>query len=278
MTLIIGWLAVDERSPCSAYIASDSRFSWGKNGAYDFGRKVFAFKSSPDIIGYCGDVLFPLVTLTQLVDICDANLLFENEMSSDQRSKIIFEQIKTQFTCYPYKQSYIINSPISIFHISRDINNSFYAYEFLWTQDDEWEYKKLKMKNSNSNIIFCEGSGKVEYMETYYSKYLNGNNEGTSRNLFQCFCDTLFNCSDYACGGSPQLVGLYRGKKFNGMNFGIIKDKRRYYLGSPIENLNDYNFVRWYNKNFEICNANTMQLEKGAMRQPNPNLMNSATP
>lgn len=27
MTLIVGWLACDQRGPCSAYIASDSRIS-----------------------------------------------------------------------------------------------------------------------------------------------------------------------------------------------------------------------------------------------------------
>ena len=29
MTILIGWLGVDSHSPCSAYLMSDSRFTWG---------------------------------------------------------------------------------------------------------------------------------------------------------------------------------------------------------------------------------------------------------
>jgi hypothetical protein len=62
MTIILGWLAVDSHSPSSAYIASDSRFTWGHVANYSYGRKLFAFKDYPDILGYCGDVLFPTAT------------------------------------------------------------------------------------------------------------------------------------------------------------------------------------------------------------------------
>ena len=45
MTLIVGWLACDQRGPCSAYIASDSRISDNRN-CYDNSQKVFAFKNT----------------------------------------------------------------------------------------------------------------------------------------------------------------------------------------------------------------------------------------
>ena len=52
MTVLIGWIGVDSHSPCSAYILSDSRLSWGTSpSAYNFGRKLFSLKNSPDILG-----------------------------------------------------------------------------------------------------------------------------------------------------------------------------------------------------------------------------------
>ena len=51
MTLIVGWLACDQRGPCSAYIASDSRISDNKN-FYDYSQKTFALKNTPDILGH----------------------------------------------------------------------------------------------------------------------------------------------------------------------------------------------------------------------------------
>lgn len=48
MTLIVGWLACDQRGPCSAYIASDSRISDNRN-FYDYSQKTFALKNTPDI-------------------------------------------------------------------------------------------------------------------------------------------------------------------------------------------------------------------------------------
>ena len=67
MTLIVGWLACDQRGPCSAYIASDSRISNNKS-FYDNSQKTFALKNTPDILGYCGEMLF-----TQLSQLISAN-------------------------------------------------------------------------------------------------------------------------------------------------------------------------------------------------------------
>ena len=50
MTLIVGWLACDQRGPCSAYIASDSRISDNRN-FYDYSQMTFALKNTPDILG-----------------------------------------------------------------------------------------------------------------------------------------------------------------------------------------------------------------------------------
>ena len=74
MTLIVGWLACDQRGPCSAYIASDSRISDNRN-FYDYSQKTFALKNTSDILGYCGETLFTYQILTRLTSMCDVGML-----------------------------------------------------------------------------------------------------------------------------------------------------------------------------------------------------------
>ena len=79
------------------------------------------------------------------------------------------------------------------------------------------------------------------------------------------------------------MVGLYRvadsapKEKRNGMDFGIIIDQKRYFLGAEVDNLQEYDIIRWYNPLFEICDGNTLCRKVDAMPQPNP-LLSLATP
>lgn len=268
MTILIGWLGVDSRSPCSAYLMSDSRFTWnGQKDSYNYGQKLFAFKSSPDILGYCGDVLFASQTLSQIVNMGDSGTLFPASANSTERSRIIYNQIKKQFEGYPE----FARNASSIFHISRDNASQFniFRYDYL-PASGTWSMKELLANTDKSALVFAEGSGAQEFRR-YYSKYQEGDIANTSRNIYQCFCHSLMHSSIPSCGGAPQLVGLYRGKRFHGIPFGVVYNHTRYLLGAPAPDLPDYNSVRWYNENFEICDGNSMERFTYAMRQPNPN-------
>lgn len=85
-----------------------------------------------------------------------------------------------------------------------------------------------------------------------------------------CFTDTLANIQDRYCGGSPQLVGLIRKPLTYGISFGIISEKRRYYLGMQIPNNACFTNVEWRNNLFEICDGGTKNIKEGAAHQPNP--------
>jgi hypothetical protein len=89
MTTLFSWLSVDNRGPSSIYIVSDSRITWGSSGKrWDSGRKVFATKSA-DIFGYCGEVLFPSLVLSQLGDLIDRDILWSSDCAAENRhSKI----------------------------------------------------------------------------------------------------------------------------------------------------------------------------------------------
>lgn len=267
MTILIGWLGVDSHSPCSAYLMSDSRFTWGGTPpGYNYGQKLFALNNSPDIFGYCGDVLFASQTISQIVALDNSHLLFPQNSDCAAKSKIVFEQIERQFASYPDRRT------SSIYHISRDFDATFHVYKYSCKGlSAKWELQEVMFSKTTSSLIFVDGSGASEF-QNLYRKYQNGDIAGTSRNIYQCFCNSLMHSKIPTCGGSPQLVGLYRGKKFNGLPFGIIYQKKRHFLGSPSPKMPDYNVVRWYNENFEICDGNSMERFPDAMRQPNPNL------
>lgn len=260
MTLIVGWLACDQRGPCSAYIASDSRISDNRN-FYDNSQKTFALKKTPDILGYCGETLFTYQILARLTSMCDAGMLLSSDMDYQDRSEIIFKEIKKAHQAYKLN-----DSSIKIYHIGRNAKRLFNANLYFWN-GRIWTNLKIETNYNQSMKLFSDGSGKNEFEERFLSfKY--GNNEGTSRNYFHCFCDIVKNVKDKYTGGIPQLVGLYNGRKFNGMYHGIIVDGQAYYQALKVENAYEMSNIRWYNENFEICDWNTKQRKIEAMIQP----------
>lgn len=130
-----------------------------------------------------------------------------------------------------------------------------------------WENKEIRTNYNKSKLLFADGSGKEEF-EKRLEAFNRGNNQGTSRNYFHCFCDIIKDVKDKNTGGIPQLVGLYNGIKFNGMYHGTIIDGQAYYQALKVEKLYKMSSVRWYNENFEICNWDTKSRQDGAMIQP----------
>lgn len=53
------------------YMAANNRISWKESVQFNYSRKVFAFSNWPDVLGYCGDVLFPSIALNQIVELAD---------------------------------------------------------------------------------------------------------------------------------------------------------------------------------------------------------------
>lgn len=269
MTILIGWIGVDSRRASSAYLMSDSRISWGNNpNAYDRGRKLFALRNHPDILGYCGDISFPLQFLSQIYELDSNGLLFTNCMSSAERAHIILNQLNKQYSAVPIHAK----GSFSIYHISRDLDLSFSAYKyFLDSSSDHWNIESINTKLDESAIIIQAGSGHHAFNELYVNRYKDGALSGTSRNIYQCLCHMLFQQTEPTCGGPPQLIGLYVSKNYNGMSYGIIHENQRYFCGAPCEFEQGLDFVRWYNDEFEICDGLTMKRLPNAMRQPNPN-------
>jgi hypothetical protein len=280
MTLLVSWIAVDSRAPSSIYVASDSRISWDDVTNYDFGKKVFACKNYPEIFGYCGDVLFPVMMLSQVVDSIDCDLLFSSNLTCIEKSRLVMKRMAESFKRYPSEVKNIVRPSFEILHCSRDNNQQFSCYKITWNKNNKRKWSLSEMKASKvSDKAFILGSGGKEF-ETKFKSYMESENAKTSRSLFQCFCHTLADIEDKSCGGAPQLAGIYRKPGSGGRLYGIIWKKKRYFEGMQIDNYpkDKFNTIEWRNELFEICDGRTRCRKEGAQRQPNPIRDKEATP
>ncbi|PIQ49790.1 MAG: hypothetical protein COW03_03095 [Cytophagales bacterium CG12_big_fil_rev_8_21_14_0_65_40_12] len=262
MTLIISWIGTDSRKISSFYIASDSRFTWANPLKYDYGRKVFAFTNSPNILGYCGDVVYPTLILNQILDMDRDGILFPKDSTNIERSRIIYKELTKKFDTYPSKG--VMDDSLEIIHVSRQGETDFLCNVYKWTKSKGWEIIPKEILGSSDKVIIL-GTGESEFYNRYLD-YYRGLNGKTSRALFQCLTHSLLKMKDLKCGGSPQLVGLYN--RFNGKNFGVIYENKRYYLGKEIEPDEIVNNIEWRNELFERCDGLTTKILDGAQRQP----------
>lgn len=269
MTLLVSWTGVDTHGTASAYIVADSRISWSNLAKFDHGRKVFAFRRSPDILGYCGDVVFPTIVLSQIIEMADRGLLFSATSSCKERFEAINEKLAQQFKRYPRMVKEIPDTTLQVLHISRDQtdNYKFACWMIEWNLINGWRGRNIALPTS-SDVLFSLGSGANEFNKNFKDRYEKGPDKGTSRCVFHCFCDTLLNIKDKKCGGAPQLVGLYRKPNSPGIAYGVIQNKRRTFLGAPINKNVDLKGVEWRNDLFERCDGYTMKKLESAQSQP----------
>lgn len=265
MTLLISWIGVDSRKISSLNFASDSRISWDKTRAFDNGRKVFGSRNHPFIVGYCGDVLFPSMVISQLIDLADNGLLFTEQSSNDGKFFAFYNKLIEQFNNYPSDKRGVTKDSIQIIFGSRNGETDFLCRNIKWNQStDNWTVEDLPF-STHSDKLFVLGSGSTEFKDRF-KRFQKSNESQTSRAVFQCLCETLENMQDDYCGGPPQLVGLYN--RFNSQQFGIIHKDKRYLYGVELKDAADYNVVEWRNKLFEICDGVTKKIKPAAQRQP----------
>jgi len=270
LTLLVSWIGLDNKKdgprPSSFYIASDSRITWGDSAKFDYGKKIFGCKNSPDIFGYCGDSLFPSIILSQITDMIDLGLLFTSEMSCKEKAQVVIDRFIHSFKKYPSQVEGITTDSLQIIHATRDEKNDFYTQKMSWLKEtNKWTSESMLLKDHSSKV-FAVGSGGPEFLEKL-AIYEASSYGRTSRAVFHCFCDTLSNIRVKSCGGAPQLAGLYR--KFNGQFYGVINKRKRYFSGLQIEKNHNLDVLEWRNELFEICNPKSMKIKLGAKRRPN---------
>ncbi|MGK0270061.1 MAG: hypothetical protein ACI88H_000696 [Cocleimonas sp.] len=265
MTSLIAWVGVDARAPASVYLASDSRLSWSKISNWDTGRKLFSSKNKPEILGYCGDVLFPSQKLGQIMEQIDNDLLISEEMSIEEKQLKLFESIKSSFGDLPIAQK----RKFDVAYCTRvdDLMASEFGFcRFSWCPITGWAYNVIDLPKT-SQLIDVLGSG-TNSVKRWYGKWKRSDVKGTSRSVFSAFCDSISSKEDPLTGGAPQLVGIYR--KGASKTFGIIFNSCRYFLGDRVNDDLSLNHIEWRNELFERYDGEQLSLLNGAQPQPRP--------
>jgi hypothetical protein len=232
---------------------------------WDFGRKIFASQQHPDLIGYCGDVLFPSQTLSQIIEIIDRNAFFPVEASPQYKLQLIVAALERAACEYPSEET----RDFSIVYGTRVGDGLSGAFKLSIVSFSAGTAKSIKPVEvtSKSGVLITLGSGTSQY-KSYLSKWQTSEIGGTSRAVFASFCEFLRSDTDPKTGGAPQLAGLFR--KASGRSFGIVWNDKLHLmgmeLGPPKTNL-DFDC---YNDLFELCDGATLKRFAGAQRQPSP--------
>jgi hypothetical protein len=265
MTSLAAWVGVDSRGISSLYFASDSRITWDRSRtAWNFGKKLFASKTTGDVFGYCGDVLFPVIFLGQLQSLLDSSILFDGTETPLQRHKLVAKMVEDSLDTYSNEE----RSDLVILHGARggrSLKSEFHIWNLSWSKTTGWTDTEIVLPNE-SRLALALGSGADELKKwgTIWQRPLGG----VSRAVFGAFCDALRSGTDPKTGGAPQLVRLYRDGP--GLAVGIIYKGHRFLQGISIENGLAADSVEWRNALFERCDGKTLTILKNAQRQPLP--------
>lgn len=258
VTSLICWIGVDSRGPSSVYIASDSRVSWAGAATWDYGRKTFASSSSPDIFGYCGDVVFPSIVLSQYVSALDSRL---QAGAFESRFAALEELVRVSFAALPA----VAQNSFEIVHCGRDgerMGSAFHVAILSWTKERDFERRRPTIPD-RSAAIHLSGSGRGA-MQNRLTAWQTTTAKDTTRVVFRGFVDALASGSDSASGGAPQLVGLYRINA--GVSFGILYGGERFLHGMPVQRLAPDSGSLWHNELFERVSGVTRKVIPGAQR------------
>jgi hypothetical protein len=270
MTSLMAWIGSDSRGPASAYLCSDSRISWlrgGGNEYWDYGRKIFGCRTRPHVLGYCGDVLFPTQTLSQIVDMIDRDLLFDAEACAepDRCASEVTSVLAEAFQNYPTSA----RQPFEVLYLIREgqfVPSRFHMRHIAFGAGGLLGVSRVPVP-AGSGIVSILGSGR-EVVQLTSAHWNRTEIAGTSRAVFTAFCDALRSGQDALTGGPPQLAGLWRRNEPRA--FGVIWNGRRFFCGADVEAAANNQDLRWYNELFEICDPLTLARRSEAQPQPRP--------
>ena len=265
MTLVVAWAGFDDKSRhrrkvSSLYIAADSRINWKGTSRYDGHQKVFASVKHPEIFGFCGDVTFCNMAISQILAKIDSDILFGPD--EQYKSEVVAKEMQRMLSKYPNIGGIANSEIIYGTRIAKEFHFFLYRFKNREVVVSEWPITEEKVRK-----IYFGGSGKDSFNSNWIDvDHEKDNNHLTTRNVYHCVARTVEQCADSQVGGVSQLVGLYRGG--NGRQFGIVKDGDYYFGGQPCKDLANLTNVEWRNENFERVDVVNGKLVAGAHPQP----------
>lgn len=255
MTSLAVAIASDARGPCSLYLVTDSRITWGTaSERWDAGLKTFASPTTADIFGYCGDAYFVPIALSQALELLSQGTWDFEHASAEGRHRAVIGLLQAAIAQVHTKNI----SSVTFFHGARD--GEFMGSRFrLWRSQYDvgskvWTDEELPLAFGASYIAHADGSGKIQ-VESQFIEVSKTAARGTSRAAMHAFCQALHSGSDPLSGGTPQLVGLWR--KGPARRFGFCWHGKSYVAGMEVPNTADHSSVDWFNHLFERCDGRT---------------------
>lgn len=263
VTTLIAWIAFDNKF-AAAYMASDSRITWDSQGVkrWDAGRKIFASKTYSDILGYAGDVVFPALALSQLIEAFDANTMFNSDATPWERHEIIKRSLKDSYA----HRHHTDDRDFHILHLSRwdgEPRATVHAWCLEYAAAGKaWTDRVLEIPTS-TGIIERIGSG-VPAAKTHERLWA----ATYSREIFSSFCDAISSGTDSLSGGAAQLAGFYpRGVA---KTFGILRDSKAFLNGLPVHAPISNSTIEWRDHLFQRIDISTGKLLEGAQVHTRP--------
>lgn len=265
MTSLIAWTGYDGTRPASVYLASDSRLTWPDGSRWDHGRKLFASQSRPEILAYCGEVLFPSQVLGQVIAAIDGGALDECPDANNKRDAV-HALIDDSFAEYP--QSY--RGSFEVLYCTRTgsgPSSEMHCFEIASGKSGSGMTSKLIPMPKSSGVVAIRGSGCAVIKKWTDYWFRSGQAGGvTSRGAFAGFCDAIASKEDLQSGGAVQLVGLFR--KGEAKTFGVCLLGSSSIYGLALRTAKLPN-TEWRNESFERCNQAGVRLLH-AQPQPRP--------
>ena len=263
MTTLVAWTKVTSGRANAVYLASDSRITWGgPKSRWDAGRKLFACRTSADIFGFCGDLVFPSQILSQIVDLADSGLLFNSNARSVRRHAAVVAAIKTSND----RRHNAPDRDFEILHVSRQGEGDSAAFK-AWlvsyvANSSSWEDREIKLQpvtaGQGAPTFAAFGSGGSEIKRKLQRSTVSGE-QASNRAVFTALTSSLADGDDARSGPPPQLIGLYSSGP--GRSFGIVHEGNRYLHGLPAGAIHSGR-LEWRDQDFQAIDGATLRPKK----------------
>jgi hypothetical protein len=266
VTTLISWISRDQRAFSAIHVASDSRITWGsERSRWDAGRKVFASATTPDVFGYCGDVVFPALVLGQITSAFDLGLLYSAQSTAMDRHRIVLDSLKASMG----RSHNVPTQAFSILHASREETEG-RVKPLLWhiSYDIQGRWNDtLITQTDDSGVYALHGSGAGPAKEELH-RWSGSDIGGTSRAIYSGFCRAIASGVDGLSGGAPQLASIY--PKGPAKTSGSLHNGSLHLHGLPVLQNPVLNKINWFDNLFQRIDPLTLQLVLGTQKQPPP--------
>jgi hypothetical protein len=204
MTTIASFFSIGSSGKKTLSMISDSKISWESptKFTYDYSQKIFHLNNSLDIFGYCGDSLFCLINISQIVSYLNNSTAFANTQSIQIKQNMIFKLLDDSIMNYP---SEMITQDFTIYWNTLT-SGEFYSHGFKYFKK-RGILKDLKNKSPKDiGWIFYGGSGGKYYFKALEN--LNYRSNHFSRIYFKALIDVIESEIDWKTGGPPQMTTI----------------------------------------------------------------------